>query len=145
MIHYFKEYFLKVKTFFKSLNVGSIRIAPYWFYPESQELDLALKDIGFVPYSSRPRIFNRIFKYHTPSQFKTVVVNINREEEDIFASFTKGLRKDIRRAERFIIEVRAAKEISEANLFYKHLRDMCKERNLSFPSYAEFKATFENI
>jgi len=140
------EDFLKqTVSYFKAQNVGNIRIAPYWFQPDSDEIVSVLKKTGFTPYTAAPAIIDRIRNRTVPSQVPTGVVNLNRDEDEMMASFSKSTRREIRRAERQNIEVHPVKNIDEAFLFFKHLKKMCEERGINHPSFSEFKGTYDTI
>ena len=135
----------EVITFFKSLKVGSIRISPYWFYPDAEKIESVLKEMGFLVFSYRPRFLDRIRRRIMPSRGTTGLVDLNHPEEEILASFSRSTRREIRRAGRENIEIRLIKDINDAHEFYKHFGEMSKERGLIFPNYSEFEGIFENI
>ncbi len=75
-ITHVEDFLLQVISFFKNLNVGNIRIQPYWIYPESKEIESILKKVGFIPYSTTPNFVNRIRRRHLDSKSLTALVNL---------------------------------------------------------------------
>lgn len=144
-IEYFEEYLLQVISYFKSLHVGSIRIAPYWPYPEGENIEKLIKDIGFIPYNIYPNIINILRRRRLYSGRLTGLVDLQRSEDDIFESFSKSTRREIRRAERQNVVVRPVENFSEAIMFYDDLNKMCHERGLTCPDIKEFKGTYDHI
>ena len=142
---YIEDFLLQVISYFKKLFVGSVRIAPYWFFPESEEVESIFKKMGFKPYIASPHIINRMRGLNVSTRSSTALVDLQRSEEEIFASFSKSTRREIRRAERANVYIRPTKDISEANKFFELLHEMGVERGFMLPDYSEFRGTFENV
>jgi hypothetical protein len=126
------EYLSGVLEYFKSIKVGSVRISPYWFYPEAESVEVMLSKKSFSPCNGGPRD-------------PTGLVDLRRPEEDILASFSKTTRKEIRTAEKLGITVEPAKTMEEALPAYTCLSAMRRKRGITGMSLKEFQATFDRI
>ncbi len=146
-ITHFEDFLLKIISYFKKLHVGSIRIAPYWFYPESEEVDSILKKVGFMPYNPIPNFVNRIRgKKNIPTRSSTALIDIQPNEDEIFSSFSRHHRWMINRANKCNIQIRPAKNLTEAIRFFKHVKKMFKERGVMLHySLKGFKGLYNNI
>ncbi len=118
-ITYVEEYLSRVISHCKSINVGSIRIAPYWICPETEKVEKLMTKMGFLSYSDSPHIVNRIRKRQFSSHFTTSVVDLRPDREEIIASFSESTRRMIRRAVKLNIVVRPAASEEEGYLFIK--------------------------
>jgi hypothetical protein len=123
---------LQVISLFQSLHVGSIRLSPAWYFPEAESVESLLKEMNFKPYSGHARE-------------ATGLIDLQRSIEEILASFSQSTRREIRRAERNQVTIRAATDLDEGKYFYKTLGVMQQKRGLSPISFNEFCATLELI
>jgi lipid II:glycine glycyltransferase (peptidoglycan interpeptide bridge formation enzyme) len=114
--------------------VGRICVSPYWIFPEAHDVVAVLDELGYS--ADAPT---------TDSGYSTGLVDIRRSDDDIFCSFSKSARREIRRAERQNVAIRAAGSIDEAQTFFRYLDRMNRERGIIPVSYDEFKATFQHI
>lgn len=131
-----REFLLQVKSYFKALNVGSIRVCPYWFYPQAETVESLLNELGFttVPSVGRPG-----------ARFPTGLIDLTPSNDEIFAALKSKTRQEIRRADRLGVSIRPTNSPAEANEFFRYLSRMHRQRSLEAVSFKEFKATFEYI
>jgi hypothetical protein len=126
----------EVYRHFSRLGVGSIRIGPNWTFPEAETVEsLVLSRMGFSIYETWHRLGRRT----------TGIVPIDRSDEGLLQHFSTSTRREVRRAERQKVSVRAAENQQEADTFCRHLRAMHKERGLSCYSPAEFESLYANV
>jgi len=135
-IEYAREFLLQVKSYFNKLSIGSIKIYPYWFYPQAEAVESMLNELGFANKSSAAQ---------QGARFPTGLIDLNHSSDEIFASLKSKTRQEIRRTSRQGVSIRAADNWDKANKFYQYLRRMNRQRNLDSLSCKEFKATFEYI
>lgn len=129
-----KEFLYGIEPLFKSLMVGSIRVAPYWFFPQAQEVSETLNELGYsTDLTARGGCYS------------TGLVDIQRSDEDIFRSLSESTRREIRRAGRQNVTIRPASNLTEAETFFQYLGKMSQERGIIPVSYDEFTATFQHI
>lgn len=124
---------------FKALRVGSIRISPYWQFPEAEEVLSALKELGFTPYYKH----RRVEATYVGSRTGTGRVDLTRSEDEILASFSKYTRRDIKRVAKLDIDVHPLQMMDEALLAFHSFCNMRRERGLTQMSKGEFRRTFE--
>jgi len=87
-VEFFKEFIQCVIARFKKLGVGSVRISPYWQFPEAEQVESAINSLGFVPYNRREG-----------TRSSTGYVDLTRSEDEILASFSQNTRRKIRQVE----------------------------------------------
>lgn len=122
-----KEALIKVLVYFRSHSVGRIRIRPNWRYPEAIAVENLLCELGFTPFStSNPK-------------WRTGLIELDKSEEEILASFTKKTRYYIGLAGRLKINIKAGSEPEEINIFSRELRYMLQDRGCQI-SENELKA-----
>jgi lipid II:glycine glycyltransferase (peptidoglycan interpeptide bridge formation enzyme) len=121
--------------YFKKLGVGSVRIGPNWTFPEAEKVESSLFNLGFSIYE----------KWHEAGRRSTGIIRIDRTDEELLMSFGKSTRYEIRRAERFNVIVRAADNNAEAELFYRHLKNMHKDRGVTCYTTKEFQTMCQSI
>jgi len=107
---------LKNERFFD--NVGRINISPYWLGRDSCEAQNVLAEIGFV-------------SAERSSLRKTGLVDLDRPEQEILASFSKSARREARRAERMDVRVTMLSEKEDFFTFLKILNQLRKSRQLT--------------
>lgn len=129
-----KEFLLQLISQFKTLNVGSIRVSPYWIFPDAQVVENALNDLGFKPY----------YKCQGSRSF-TGLVDLQPDKNKILASFSQSTRYQIRLADRCEVSIRPAANIDEAKLAFQCLSSMRSQRGLTPMSFNEFSSTFEYV
>ena len=133
-----RDFILAVKSYFRTLNVASITLRPYWFYPEAEPVKCMLSELGF---STMPSVGR------SGVRFPTGLIGLMSSAEEIFASLKSKTRQEIRRADRLGVSIRPTENPVEASLFFRHLSKMYRQRSLDFyaVSSKEFKAIFEHI
>ncbi len=129
-----REFLLQVISRFKTLSVGSIRISPYWIFPEANEVVSAIAALGFLTYGSS-----------SGDRTSTGLVDIQRREDEILRSFSRSARYQIYLASRLSVSVRPVTNFDDAVVAFKCLEQMRTERGILPLSYEEFKATFEHV
>lgn len=131
-INYGAEFIRETLFWFRSLHVGRLRISPYWYFPDAEKISEILKQIGFVPVDEHMRD-------------KTGLINLQRSEEEIFASFERKTRQQINAASRLGATITPVTELGEARLAFDCLSSMRSQRGISKMSEKEFNVTFEHI
>lgn len=132
------EFLSQVKSYFQALNVGSIRLSPYWLYPEAEQVESLLNELGF---STLPSVGQ------AGARFSTGLIDLSLSSDEIFAGLKSKIRQEVRRADRLGVSIRATDKVDEANQFFRYLRKMHRQRSLDSAAMSprEFKATFEHI
>lgn len=139
------EYLPQIISYFKPMYVGSIRISPYWYYDESEDLCRILDDLGFIPHSYNSSLINKIYNRKRVTHYVTSIIDICSEKEMIMDSFSKKTRRLIRKAQDVNIVIKTAKNLETVKEFYKHFSEMCLARSLNLPPFAEFENTYEYL
>ena len=132
-VGYARDFLLEAANRFRELNVGGLRISPYWIYPEAEAVESLLGELSFCVYEGDGK--------RTP----TGLVDLRPSEEEIFAGLRSKTRQEIRRAERLGVSIKPADSFEEAKPFYKCLSGLHQQRSLDAISFREFEATFEYI
>lgn len=127
-----RDFLLQIISFFKSLRVGSIRISPLWYFPKAEPIESLLKELNFKSYLGHTRDL-------------TALIDLQRSIEDISASFSQSTRREIRRAERNQVIIRAATNIKEGQYFFERFDCMQHERGLTPITFNEFRSMMEFI
>jgi hypothetical protein len=130
----FKTFMGIVIQHFMFMKVGSVRVSPYWQFPEARNVESVLEELGFTSYYKREG-----------SRSNTGMVDLNRTESEIMASFSPKTRQHIRRIEKLDIEICAAKTLDNALLGFSSLCKMRSERGLTPMLKSEFSKMFESI
>ncbi len=133
-VTYAKEYISQIIRHFKTLKVGSVRISPYWTFPEAEPVELLLKELGFVSYTR-----------DSVTRSSTGLVDLTRAQDDILASLSQNTRRKIRLAERFEVAVRPARTKEEAIAFFRSLDKMNRNRGIYRIRLKEFNAAYDHI
>ncbi len=118
---------------FKTLKVGSIRISPYWLYPQAEAVEALLGELGFSTY------------HNSTARTSTGIVDLRSELDEIFASLKSRTRQEIRRADKLGVIIRPAVSIADAEEFYKCLSELHHKRSLFAISRKKFEAMCELI
>ncbi len=127
-----RDFISQIISFFKSLHVGSIRLSPSWYFPEAAPVESLLKEMNFKSYFGGTRD-------------ATGLIDLQRSVEEIFTSFSQSTRREIRRAERNQVTIRAATNIEDGQYFFKKLDAMQHERGLTPIPFNEFHTMMELI
>jgi lipid II:glycine glycyltransferase (peptidoglycan interpeptide bridge formation enzyme) len=123
---------LQINNYFRLLKVGTVRIGPYWRFPEAEDLERALFAIGY-----------KIFEKSYPLGRRTTgIIDIRKSNEEILKSFKNSTRYEIKKAEKLGIDHRPACGSLEAGEFFNHLDQRDKERGITRTSPKEFEAIF---
>jgi hypothetical protein len=133
-VELFKEFIQCVIARFKKLGIGSVRISPYWQFPEAEEVESVLAELGFLPYNRREG-----------TRSSTGYVDLTRSEDEILAAFSKQSRYHIRKAEKSALEIRPVTDMDEAILTFRCLSNMRTIRGLTPMSLSEFRALFQYV
>ena len=127
-----RYFLLQTISFFKSLNVGSIRLSPSWYFPGAEPVESLLTEMNLKPYFGGTRD-------------ATGLIDLQRNIDEIFASFSQSTRREIRRAERQHVIIRAATNLEEGRYFFDKLDLMQHERGLTPIPFDEFCTMMESI
>jgi hypothetical protein len=121
--------------YFNKLGVGSVRVGPNWTFPEAEKMEYSLFNLGFSIYETSLKLGRR----------STGLVFIDRPDDELLMSFHKSTRYEIRRAERFNVVVRAADKNAEADIFYRQLKNMNRNRGVTCYTTKEFQTMYQAI
>lgn len=157
-IEYFDELLTQIIKFFNSIKVGIIRISPYWYYPEAHteekqinnfdkanELESKLQDFGFIPYTVNSAIRNKIVGYNVSPQIKTCLIDIQKSEDEILASFSKKTRSHIKKYRKSNVEIRRIDNVENVREFYDQYSSMCLEKCINTEGEEAFIALYNNL
>lgn len=133
-LKYLEDFLIEVIRKFKAINVGNVRISPYWVFPEANSVENLLEKLHFVP--CRGKGNTRSF---------TGLVDVCHDDEGILAAFSKNTRKQFRLAQKNNIVVRPASTLEEAELFFREVNLLAKERNFPMLSVRENRFMFQKI
>ncbi len=111
---------------------GSIRLSPYWLYPEADDVAAMLRDAGFSPSADTPRDASGL-------------VDLARGEDEMLASFSTSTRKEIRLAERRGVEVRPLVRGPETDAAFACLLTHRRDRGLPPVPRREFDGMFDQV
>lgn len=127
------EYFIgEALSWFSSLRVARIQVSPAWYFPEAEPVALSLKHLGFISFDGDVRI-------------STGLIDLRRDEQEIFLSFERKTRQQIKAANKLGISVEPVTKLEEACLAYKCLRSMRRQRGIFPMSEKEFVALFNHV
>lgn len=125
-------FLLEVISWCKKINIGRIRISPYWHYPEAEFVESLLNELNFIPINGMHK--NR-----------TALVDLQPSKEEILSSFPKRTRHEIRKADQLGVAIKTPENYHEAQEAYFCLRNMRKERGITPTSEKEFHAIYNTI
>jgi hypothetical protein len=111
---------------------GRLRVTPFWIGEAAAELSGILTAQGWKVSADEP------FR-------QTGWINLERSPEEIFNSFSKSARREVRRAERQGIVLRNLRNEAEASQFLHSLNGLHQERGLAPISEPAFLADFRNL
>lgn len=120
----------QIQNYFQKRKVGSVRIGPYWRFPEAEELEKNLFGMGY----------QRFEKEHVLGRRETGIVDIQSREEELLKSFKQSTRYEIKHARKLGIEIRQATSLVETTEFFDHLAKRDKERGITLTPAAESRA-----
>lgn len=115
----------QVIDYFKKRYVGKVTISPYWLYPEAAPVKNELTTLGFSHGKPRP----------------TGIVNLSCTEDELFMSFSKKVRKQIRKLEQFQFDIKITTAVEDAKPLYDSLSKMRFDKGIEQMSWPEFKET----
>jgi hypothetical protein len=117
----------QIHDFFRQRKVGSVRIGPYWLFPEAEKLERSLFGMGYQRYE----------KEHATGRRTTGIVDIRGNDEELLKSFKQSTRYEIKHARKLGVEIRSAVSVEEAMEFFNHLDQRDKERGIGRTSRVE--------
>ncbi len=117
---------------FKTMRVGAIRVSPYWYFPEAEQVVSILRRLGFVPYRGITKT-------------STGLIDLTRDEDRIFSSFERKTRQQIKAAEKYGVQIHAVTDPNEGIEAFGHLRSMQTERGIQPVPAKEFAGIFQHI
>ncbi len=130
----FREFALRAMDFCRQNFIGSIRIAPHWFFPEAEALEGELRNLGFVP-----------SQWGGSTREPTGLVDVQRSDEELLGSFSKSARREIYRAERQGVRVRAPAGKKEAEQYFTALNAMLYRRRCITMRWGECMSIYEDV
>ena len=131
-VAYFQDYIQAAAEWCAAQGVGSIRIAPYWWFPEAAELEDLLRTLGFKPFYRREG-----------ARLNSGLVDLTCSQESMLTSYSKWTRRDITRLRKFSIDLRPASTFAEALPAFESLCALRRRRGLTAMSRREFEETFD--
>ena len=124
----------EVLAFFSKERIGQVRIGPRWIFPEAEEVELMLFDLGF-----------EIFERHNPlGRRSTGLISIALDDERLLASFSGYTRRQVRLADRLGIEI-IKKKIEQAEEFFINIKKMYKKKALGNIARDDFFPVFDHV
>ncbi|MBN1292910.1 MAG: hypothetical protein JXB48_13800 [Candidatus Latescibacteria bacterium] len=135
----------RIIKYFESINVGIIRISPYWYFPEADQVINILHNAGYIPYIQNPVLMERIKGNSPDKELYTSLIDISKDDQDILYSFKRSIRAEIKKLGKYDITIKPIDNLHDANIFHKFYSEMCDNRNMIKPTIKEFKTMFENI
>jgi len=118
----------------RKLGIGRVRVAPYWTYPEAHGVETMFHDAGFAPCGGP-----------AAGRQHTGYVALARDEDAIYAGFSKSFKKQIRAARQKQVRIESVTESADAERFYALYRAMQSRRGLPVIDPAEFIALFTRV
>ncbi len=113
-------------------RVGALRITPYRLDEKAEALDRQLAAAGWQPTEATP------FR-------NTGLIDLASSPESILSRFSKSARREVRRAERQGIEVRAVASETAARLFFGSLARLARRRGLPVIGEAEWQSGWPEL
>lgn len=110
----------RIHEYFRLRKIGSIRIGPYWRFPEAVEVEQSLFGMGY----------QRFEKEHALGRRTTGIVDLRGGEEELLKSFKQSTRYEINHARKLGVDLRIASSVDEAMEFFNHLDQRDKERGI---------------
>jgi len=136
-IDYGRKCLQDVRDYFGARRVGKVRLCPYWLYPEAEAVTDLLAELGFCPEG----VCNT-----KPCQVSpTGIIDISMHSDEFFAGLRSKTRQEIRRASRLGVIMRTPVNLAEAEVFFRFLNEMHRQRSLIPISLSECRATYEYI
>lgn len=117
----------QIHDFFRQRNAGTVRIGPYWRFPEAEDLERALFDMGYQRFEKEQALGRRA----------TGMVDLQGSDEDLLKSFRQSTRYEIKHARKLDVQLRIATSVDEAMEFFDHLDQRDKERGIGRASRVE--------
>jgi len=125
----------EVLAFFSKERIGQVRIGPRWIFPEAEEVESMLFDLGF-----------EIFERHNPlGRRSTGLISIALDDEQLLASFSGYTRRQVRLADRLGIEIIEATKIEQAEEFFINIKKMYKKKALGNIARDDFFPVFDHV
>lgn len=125
----------EVLKFFSNKRVGQVRIGPRWIFPEAEEVESMLFDLGF-----------KVFERHNPlGRRSTGLVSIGRDDEQLLASFSGYTRRQVRFARRLGIKIIEATSEQQAEEFFVNIKKMYNKKALGNISRRDFFPVFDQV
>lgn len=113
-------------------RVGSLNVTPFWTEEDAETLDAVLARTGWrVAEDGRFR--------------QTGWVDISGTPEEIMKNFSKSARREVRRAERQGISIRAARTPDEFGTFLESMNRLRGQRGLQELDVHAYETTFEDV
>lgn len=126
-ISYAKLWLPQLRSAFQHRLVGSVRIGPYWRFPEASALERFLFEIEFQPYE----------RDHALGRRTTGIIDIRPSASDILKTFKQSTRYEIKHAEKLGVKLQIADSIHAAREFFQCLEIRDKERGIGVTSEKE--------
>lgn len=97
----------RLAAMLRAVGSGSLMVNPYWTEPEAANIEADLGRLGF-----------QVVVRDSAPHSHTLVIDLGQTEEEIFASFRKSTRRDLRRAEEQGVVVRPAQNERDVHEFW---------------------------
>jgi hypothetical protein len=125
---------VQARAYCRRSFIGAIRIAPHWFFPEAEAVEGELRNLGFAPCGSG-----------ATAREPTGLVDVARSDEELLGSFSKSARREVYRAERQGVAVRAASGKQEVDNYFRALDTLLRERRCIPMKWGECVAMYEGL
>ena len=128
----FREFLKKIvqEPFFR--KVGKVKITPYWTGSDVEVLEGMLNELGWKTSSAK-------------NSLSTGLVDVTKNENEMFASFSKSARREIRRAQRQGVNIKSIRDENGALEFLKSQNALCAQRGMQLVGKAAFMTSFHEI
>jgi hypothetical protein len=121
--------------YFSHERIGYVRIGPRWIFPEAEEVESMLFDIGFKIYERQYPLGRR----------STGLVSINCNDEKLLNSFSKNTRREVRQADRLGIQITQATSEAQAEEFFLNISAVYARKGLGNMNRRDFFAEFNTV
>ena len=127
-----RECLRKLSSLLHSRGVGSIRLSPYWTFPDAAVVEEMLKEEEFVPCRGANRL-------------KTGFVCLENDLSSLYGSISGNTRRKIKQGEKLGISIRPASGDAEIDQFYTALDRFNIERGVFRMSRGEFYSFYNSV
>jgi lipid II:glycine glycyltransferase (peptidoglycan interpeptide bridge formation enzyme) len=103
----------------KAKGSTSLKMNPYWSYPEAKEVENVLSTLGFSALPPSSGLHSH-----------TLIVDLQKSENDIYKSFRRFTRERLKKAEKIGMTVSSVQNEDEVHEFWKLYNKLATEKQL---------------